>query len=202
MSRSCRSRATVLCIGLLLSCECVPAQTPQSEAAPPSSAALQAMALGPQQAQLAALLGRWDVEIVLSNGATPAQHSQGKADYAWVVKGRWLGCHLRGQMLGAPYEQFTILGYDSYARNTVEVAVESLDNSMLLSRGAALQSDQPVTMLLGELDEYTSAVLHRPYKVLLKRVSPDRHVVTVLGFDDSGHEVPKVEFRFSREKAR
>jgi hypothetical protein len=118
-----------------------------------------------------------------------------------VVKGRWLGCHLRGQMLGAPYEQFTILGYDSYARNTVEVAVESLDNSMLLSRGAALQSDQPVTMLLGELDEYTSAVLHRPYKVLLKRVSPDRHVVTVLGFDDSGHEVPKVEFRFSREKA-
>ena len=88
------------------------------------------MALGPQQAQLATLLGRWDVEIVLADGATPAQHSKGKADYAWVVQGRWLGCHLRAQMLGAPYEQFTILGYDSYARNTVEVAVESVDNSM------------------------------------------------------------------------
>ena len=160
------------------------------------------MALGPQQAQLAALLGRWDVEIVLSNGAAPAQHSKGKADYSWVVHGRWLGCHLTGEMLGAPYEQFTILGYDSYARNTVEVAVESVDNSMLLSRGAALQPDRPVTLLFGELDEYTSGVLHRPYKVLLKRVSPDRHIVTILGFDDSGQEVRKVEFRLSREKAR
>jgi len=198
MSRFCRSRTIALCIGLLLSGDCVRAQAPPTTA-PPPSAAMQAMALGPQQAQL---LGRWDVEIVLSNGATPAQHSKGKADYSWVVKGRWLGCHLTGEMLGAPYEQFTILGYDSYARNTVEVAVESVDNSMLLSRGAALQPDRPVTMLFGELDEYTSGVLHRPYKVLLKRVSPNQHVVTILGFDDSGQEVPKVEFRFSREKAR
>ena len=43
-------------------------------------------------------------------GANAAQHSKGKAEYSWVVKGRWLGCHLTGQMLGLPYEQFTILG--------------------------------------------------------------------------------------------
>ncbi len=197
-----RLRRTAVCIGLLLSCGWTCAQAPQSGSALPPSAALRAMALGPQQAQLAALLGRWEVEIILGDGATPAQHSRGKADYAWVVKGRWLGCHVRAQLLGAAYEQFTILGYDSYARNTVEVAVESVDNSMLLSRGAALQSDRPVTMLFGDLDEYTSGVLHRPYKVLLQRVTPDRHVVTIVGFDDSGHEVPKIELRFSREKAR
>ena len=201
MSRFCRPRTAALCMGLLLGCVGARAQAPQGSAAAESSA-LQAMALGPQQAQLTALLGRWDVEIVWSNGATPAQHSKGTADYAWVIKGRWLGCHVRAQMLGSAYEQFTILGYDSYARNTVEVAVESVDNSMLLSRGAALRADQPVTLLFGELDEYTSGVLHRPYKVLLNRVSPDRHVITVLGFDDSGHEVPKIEFRFSRHEPR
>lgn len=200
MSRFSRLQIAALWNVLLLSCACVQGQTAHSGEIALRSAATEAMTLGPQQQQLAAFVGRWDVEIVLSNGATPAQHSHGKADYSWVIKGRWLGCHLVGEMLGAPYEQFTILGYDSYARNTVEVAVESVDNSMLLSRGAALQPS--TTMLFGELDEYTSGVLHRPYKVLLQRVSPDRHVVTILGFDDSGNEVKKIEFRFSREKAR
>lgn len=167
--------------------------------AQPRPGAAEAMALGAQQKELGALLGEWDVDIVLSNGATPAQHSKGKAQYSWVVNGRWLGCHLTGTMLGLPYEQFTILGYDSYARNVVEVAVESADNSMLLSRGSAAPPNQALTVLFGELDEYTTGVLHRPYKVVLNRVSPNRHVVEIVGFDDSGKEVKKLQFTFSRK---
>jgi hypothetical protein len=158
------------------------------------------MALGPQQAALSSLLGAWDVDIVLSDGSKPAQHSKGKAEYSWVVTGRWLGCHLTGEMLGLPYEEFTILGYDSYAKNIVEVAVESVDNSMLLSRGPTSGPNQAVTALYGELDEYTAGVLHSPYKVLLKHASRDRHVTTLLGFDNSGNEVKKVEFTFSRAR--
>src|SRR6185312_2345921 len=150
MSRFCRPRTAALCMGLLLGWVGARAQAPQGSSAADSSA-LQAMALGPQQAQLTALLGRWDVEIVLSNGATPAQHSTGTADYAWVIKGRWLGCH-----------------------------VERRSKSI-------------ITQLFGELDEYTSGVLHRPYKVLLNRLSPDRHGITIVAFDDSGREVPKIE---------
>jgi hypothetical protein len=191
----------ILCVGLALSASTTHAQSRPADAPPPRSGAAEAMALGAQQAALGALLGTWDVDIVLSDGSKPAQHSKGKAEYSWVIKGRWLGCHLTGAMLGFPYEEFTILGYDSYARNIVEVAVESLDNSMLLSRGPTSGPNQAVTALFGELDEYTAGVLHSPYKVVLKHVNRDRHVTTILGFDDAGNEVKKVEFTFSRTRS-
>ncbi|HEY6458429.1 MAG TPA: DUF1579 family protein [Steroidobacteraceae bacterium] len=191
----------VLCAGLLLSAAASRAQSQPADAAPARSGAAEAMVLGPQQAALGALLGSWDVDIVLADGSKPAQHSKGKAEYSWVITGRWLGCHLTGEMLGFPYEEFTIVGYDSYAKNIVEVAVESLDNSMLLSRGPTSGANQAVTALYGELDEYSAGVLHSPYKVVLKQVNRDRHVTTILGFDDSGNEVKKVEFTFSRKSA-
>jgi hypothetical protein len=191
----------ILCVGLALSASATRAQSRPADAPPSRSGAGAAMALGPQQAALGALLGTWDVDIVLSDGSKPAQHSKGKAEYSWVIAGRWLGCHLTGEMLGFPYEEFTILGYDSYAKNIVEVAVESLDNSMLLSRGPTSGANQPVTTLFGELDEYTAGVLHSPYKVVLKNVNRDRHVTTILGFDNSGKEVKKVEFTFSRGRS-
>jgi hypothetical protein len=197
-----RRYSLVICIlfSLVLSSSTAFAQSRHAEAPPPQSGPAEAMALGPQQAALGALLGTWDVDIVLSDGAKPAQHSKGKAEYSWVITGRWLGCHLTGTMLGFPYEEFTILGYDSYAKNIVEVAVESLDNSMLLSRGPTSGPNQAVTALYGELDEYTAGVLHSPYKVVLKNINPDTHVTTVLGFDNSGNEVKKVEFTFSRAR--
>jgi hypothetical protein len=191
---------SMVCAGLVLIGGAGHAQSPPADVAPSRSGAAAAMALGPQQAALGELLGSWDVDIVLSDGSKPAQHSKGKAEYSWVIKGRWLGCHLTGEMLGFPYEEFTILGYDSYAKNIVEVAVESVDNSMLLSRGPTSGPDQPVTALYGELDEYSAGVLHNPYKVVLKHVNHDRHVTTVVGFDGSGNEVKKVEFSFSRAR--
>ena len=100
----------------------------------------------------------------------------------------------------ASYEQFTILGYDSYAKNVVQVAVESVDNSMLLSRGPSSGPDQPTTVFYGELDEYSTRALHLPYKVIVKRLGPDRHTTAIFGFDAAGNEVRKVEFAFSRAR--
>ena len=184
--------------GLILSATSIAGPAQDQAGTAQQAAAEAAMTLGPQQAALGELLGTWNVEIVLGDGTKPFQHAKGKAEYSWVVQGRWLGCHVTGQLLGMPYEQFTIFGYDSYARNLVEVSVESVDNSMLMSRGTVSKPDQPVTALFGELDEYASGVLHRPYKVLLKRQSARRHVTMIVGFDDDGNEVKKLEFVFSR----
>ena len=191
----------ILCAGLAFSGGPAQAQSREAAAAAAQSGAAAAMALGPQQAALGDLLGTWGVDIVLSDGSKPAQHSKGKAEYSWVVTGRWMGCRLTGTILGLPYEEFTILGYDSYAKNIVEVAVESLDNSMLLSRGPTSGPNQAVTALYGELDEYTAGVLHTPYKVLLKNIDRNHHVTTLLGFDNSGKEVKKIELAFTRGRA-
>jgi hypothetical protein len=179
---------------------CFAADAQPQQAESETARAAEAMALGPQQTQLAGYLGNWDVEIVLSTGAAAAQHSKGKAQYYWVVKGRWLGCHITGAIFGQPYEQFTIFGYDSYAKDLVEVSVESADNAMLLSRGERKDANQPVTALFGELDEYTTGVLHRPYKVVLHQLTPNRHVTEVWGLDASAPGVKKIAFTFTRSR--
>ena len=201
MRKYLSSLVAILCVGLALDSSSVGAQSREPGNSPAGSGAAQAMALGPQQAALGEWLGRWDVQIVLSDGSKAAQHSTGNTECAWVVTGRWLGCRLLAKMLGFPYEQFTIFGYDSYAKNVVEVAVGSVDNSMLQARGPTPGPNQAVTALFGELDEYTTGVLHSPYKVLLRRVSPDRRITTIMGLDVNGNEVKKVEFTFSRSRA-
>ncbi len=151
--------------------------------------------LGPQQAALAQYLGRWDVDIALPGTST---HSKGTAEYSWVIDGRWLGCHIKGTMLGQPFEEFTILGYDSYAKQVVEVSVESADNSMLTARGSSSDSTRAASVLYGELDEYLSGSLHRPYKVVLRWLNAHRHVTEVWDVGAGETPIEKVVFTFTR----
>jgi hypothetical protein len=192
--------AVGLCASVLFVTAIAQAQAPEVTAPAARSGAASAMALGPQHAALAGYVGRWNVEMVLSSGDKPIQHSKGKAEYSWVITGRWLGCHIVGTMLGAPYEQFTIMGYDGYAQNVVEVSVESADNSMLLSRGPSDDVGMTSAALFGELDEYTTGILHRPYKVILHRLTADRHVIEIWGLDSSTNGTRKLTFNFTRAR--
>jgi hypothetical protein len=151
--------------------------------------------LGPQQAALARYLGRWDVDIALPRMNL---HSKGTAEYTWVIAGRWLGCRIRATMLGQPFEEFTILGYDSYSQSAVEVSVESADNSMVMSRGSATDATQSASVLFGELDEYTRGSLHRPFKVVERWLGDDRHVTEVWDLGAGEAPVPKLTFTFSK----
>lgn len=151
--------------------------------------------LGPQQAALAEYLGRWDVDIALPGSSA---HSRGTAEYSWVIDGRWLGCRIKGTILGQPFEEFTILGYDSYAKETVEVSVESADNAMLMARGSSAGSARAVSVLYGELDEYLSGSLHRPYKVVLRWLNAQRHVTEVWDVGAGETPIEKVVFTFTR----
>lgn len=150
--------------------------------------------LGPQHAALAKYLGRWDVDIALPRMTT---HSKGTAEYTWVIEGRWLGCRIKGSMLGQPFEEFTILGYDSYSQSAVEVSVESADNSMVMSRGSS-DPTQSSAVLFGELEEYTRGSLHRPFKVVERWLSPTRHVTEVWDLGAGEAPVPKVTFTFTK----
>jgi hypothetical protein len=151
--------------------------------------------LGPQHAALAKYLGRWDVDIALPRMAA---HSKGTAEYSWVIEGRWLGCRIKGTMLGQPFEEFTVLGYDSYAQSAVEVSVESADNSMVMSRGSSTDSTQSSSVLFGELDEYTRGSLHRPFKVVERWLSDRRHVTEVWDLGAGEAPVQKITFTFTK----
>jgi len=197
-SRACSAGSLWSAI-LLFSCpgfQPAHSQTPADAAAAQKAMASRISAatqLGPQQAALAQYLGRWTVDIALPGQGA---HSTGTAEYSWVIEGRWLGCRIKGTVLGQPFEEFTILGYDTYAQSVVEVSVQSADNSMLMARGASGGS-QPTAELFGELDENITGSVHRPYKVVMRWLSADRHVTEI--WDVGGDKpVEKLAFTFSR----
>lgn len=155
---------------------------------------------GPQHEALAAFLGTWDVEIAMVMPGAPAQKNAGTAEYRWILEGRWMSQHVKGALMGSPYESFTILGFDNYARNHVSVTVSTADTAMNMARGLVVDPTGRTTAVYGTLDEYTTGELHKPYKAVMRNESASRHVMEIwdLGIGADGAKV--LEFTFNRRK--
>lgn len=149
-------------------------------------------------AALARLLGEWKVELVMTIPGMPEQVSQGTGVYEWVIEGRWLGERVKASMMGMPYESFSLIGYDTNARNHVAATVSSMDTALNVVRGVVVDPSHQTTAMYGTLDEYMTGETGKPYKVVSRTVDKDHHVVEVwdLGIGVDGAKV--LEFRFSR----
>lgn len=160
----------------------------------------EAAAIGPHHKALARYLGTWNVEIALVMPGAPVQKSQGRAEYAWAIEGRWLSQRITGEFMGRPYAGFALMGFDNSARNHVAVAVSSMDTAMIMTRGLVVDPTHKVRTLYGRLDEYTAGELHKPLKVVLRDVGETRHVMEIwdLGIGEAGAKV--LEYTFTRPK--
>lgn len=178
------------------------AQAPSQEATMQEMMARmkQAAEVGPHHEALGDLVGLWDVEIAMVMPGSPAQRSNGTAEYAWVIDGRWLSQRISGELMGAPHESYSIIGFDNYAKNHVAVAVSSMDTAMIITRGLVVDPTNKVRALYGTLDEYTTGELHKPLKVVLRDVSDTRHVMEIwdLGIGEAGAKV--LEYTFTRRR--
>jgi hypothetical protein len=160
----------------------------------------QAAAPGPHHEALARFLGIWDVDIAMVMPSVPATRSKGTAEYTWAIDGRWLMLRIKGEMMGAPMESVSIMGFDNFAKNHVVVSVTSMDTAMNMARGLVVDPTNQVTAVYGTLDEYTTGELHKPYKVVIRRASDTRHVMEIwdLGIGDAGAKV--LEYTFTRRR--
>ena len=145
-------------------------------------------------------LGEWDVEIELVMPGVPSQKSRATARAEWVIENRWIGERLEGTLIGAPYQSFTLRGFDSYAKNHVAATVQSVDNSLNVARGVVVDPQGQVTAVYGTLDEYTTDELQKPFKVVMRRLGADRYDVEIwdLGIGADGAKV--LEFRYTRKR--
>lgn len=160
----------------------------------------EATALGKQHEALAYCLGKWDVDVTLILPGGSSQTSQATATFEWLLEGRWLGQRLEGELMGTPYESFSILGYDSFAQSHVIASVSTADTALNVARGPVVDPTGKLLTLYGELDEYTTGELHKPYKMVTRIVDDNHQVVEVwdLGRGENGYKV--LEFSYTRKK--
>jgi hypothetical protein len=161
---------------------------------------MQATSTGDQHKALAQFLGEWDVELAMVMPGVPEQSAPGTATYEWIIEDRWLSSRIKGSFLGMAYESFSIIGFDSYAKNHVVAVVNSMDTAMLVARGVVVDPEGKSTAVYGTLDEYTTGDLKKPFKAVTHIQDNDHHVLEIwdLGIGHTGAKV--IEFRFSRKK--
>lgn len=153
---------------------------------------------GEQHAAMAHLLGDWDVNLKLAMPGVPAQSWPGKATYEWLIEGRWMGLRIEGQMMGMPFESFSIAGFDVYAKNHVVATVNNFDTSLTVGRGVVVDPSGMVTAVYGTLDEYITEEIGKPFKVITRITGDDSHVIEIwdLGIGEAGAIV--LEYAFTR----
>jgi hypothetical protein len=193
---------STLCKALLLSAvvgSAVQAQTPtQPSMQEIMNRSAQVATPGPQHAALAHYIGQWDVEISFTGAMMPAQRSKGTAEYFWIIEGRWLGQRIKAQLMGRPYESFSIRGYDNLSKSHVALTLGTSDTSMNVVRGLGTLTNDHAIAMYGTLDDYLSGQLHKPYKVVARHIDDNRHISEVWEFGANDTSTKVMEFIFSR----
>ncbi len=195
--------AALLCLGIGLA-TALQAEQSTETTENPMEAMMASMAkhtaLQPQHAEMNYLLGAWDIKMTLHMPGAPAQTTDAKAEFAWVIDGRWMGQRISGEIMGMPYESFHIHGYDSYAKNFVTSSVHNMDNSMTVTRGVITDPSGQVKVEYGVLNEYLTGELNKPLKEVTRRIDADHFVMDLwdLGVGEVGARV--LEYRYSRVK--
>lgn len=159
-----------------------------------------ATAPGAEHKALEYFLGEWDVQLAMVMPGVPAQRSTGRARFEWLIPGRWVSKRLDGTLMGMPYQSFSLIGYDTFARNHVAATVHSMDNALNVARGVTVDPQGRTQAVYGVLDEYMTGELAKPFKVVTRILTPDRFVMEIwdLGIGVDGAKV--LEFTHSRRR--
>lgn len=143
-------------------------------------------------------VGDWDVELTLAVPGVPEQRASGRATYEWLIPGRWIALRLTDELLGEPHVSFAIIGYDNFAKSYIIAGVSSFDTALNVSRGPVVDPEGRVIVTYGRQDDYTTGVLHKPYKIVTRIIDEDYHVVETwdMGMGAEGARV--LEYRYTR----
>ncbi|HUG27409.1 MAG TPA: DUF1579 family protein [Gemmatimonadales bacterium] len=194
------TRALALCALILVShVPSVGAQS-ESELREMQARAAAATATGAEHKALEYFLGEWDVQLAMVMPGMPPQRSTGRARFEWLIPGRWVSQRVDGTLMGMPYQSFSMIGYDTFAKNHVVATVSSMDNALNLARGVTVDPEGKNRVLYGVLDEYMTGELAKPFKTITRIQNADRFVLEIwdLGIGVDGAKV--LEFSHTRRR--
>lgn len=156
---------------------------------------------GPEHQQLAALAGKWDVEVKvwMAPGGQP-MNFKGKCENRMILGGRFLVSESKseGQM---PIESTTIIGFDRRSKKYTTVGLDTGGTYWVTAAGPYDAAKKAIVMY-GEDED--PALGTQKYYFVTRVTSPDKYVTEVI-FTDSAHtkgapEFKAVELTYTRTK--
>jgi hypothetical protein len=130
---------------------------------------------GPHHKALERFLGKWETETTMM-GSPKAE--KGKAEFTWLMEGRWLKGEATGTIMGHPLQTFSILGYDSFKQSYVFTQVTNFDTAMYRSEGDMDPSGKAL-ISYGTLDEYLTGEHDKMVRSVWRFPSADKIILEV-----------------------
>lgn len=163
--------------------------------AAPREAGLAAAAPGATHARLEPLVGRFHAAATSYAGAVP-EHASGVVENRWILGRRFLASELCGEVDGAPFESFGLLGFDAGRGVWVATSCDTGSTSLQpLAEGPVV--DAPAILLERRVADPATGepLLVRDVTWIEGR---DRHVFERTAVDAAGHERRLVSIVYTR----
>ena len=158
--------------------------TPEQQKAM-QQAMLEQMKPGPEHGTLAALEGKWSMDVVYRMGDGPVMKARGVANNRMILGGRFLQSSATsknpmGPGLGDPdVESLALYGFD---RRTKQFTILGLDTmgTYWVSAAGSRTADASIVMSGETLDDHAGSQEIRKYDMVLRVVDPDTYVTEVI----------------------
>jgi len=150
---------------------------------------------GAAHKDLARFLGSWDTEtVILGMGPEPTT-TKGTAEWKWLFEGRWIQMTSSGELMGRPYHNQMIMGYDNFRQKYTTAGVDDLQTTLTTSEGNFDQSRQAL-ITYGKIDEPMTGEIEKTFKSVWRFDGPDKftHEVHDLAIGETNTKVFEVVY--------
>lgn len=152
---------------------------------------------GPQHAEMARYLGKWDVSISMRMpGAPHVEPAKGTCTYSWLIEGRWMMSRMEASFMGAPAVWVHIHGYNNMTLNYETVGFDNMSTDAKFSYGNPVTQDGKTMGFQGFMNEYMNGQIKKPFRVVAVHREADRFHLEIWDpeIGPNGTEVMRMEY--------
>lgn len=146
------------------------------------------------------MVGSWKTttSIWMAGPDSDPTMSTGTSEKVWILDGRFVQEHLKGSMMGMPFEGQGMVGFNNYKNIYISSWCDNMSTQILSANGMR-HPETGVFTFYGLMDEPMLKVHDRTVKHTYTIESPDRHVFTVFDLH-AGDDYKAFEIVYERVK--
>ncbi len=144
-------------------------------------------------------VGEWEslVKMFGEPGSEPMTHKQ-EITVKWILGGRYLHAHIKGNLFGKPYEVFVYTGYSNYKKELFALQLSTMDTDYFVTTGS-LDKSGKIRTETGIMDDFFTGKKIK-IKAVTTLLDKDKYKYDFYTIDAEGKETKSMEIVYNRKK--
>jgi len=156
---------------------------------------------GEQHRLLGRFVGTWDTvgRMWMEGPDGPVSESRGVVETRWLIPGLWIMDEVKTEMMGRPFEGFSISGYDNVKRKYVGMWVDAMSTALLTMEGN-FDREGKTLALFGTADDPATGEHDKLMGYVTRVVDDDHHVFEIWDYSARPEGTITMELEYARRK--